>query len=121
MSADGRHVLFLSRADDLVEGDTNNDEDAFVFHVDTETVVRVSVDTQGRQGSAIDVCELSGDGRYVLFQSPATNLIEGEEFDATLHLFRKDRLTGELIHISRSTGGEHANDRSNLGGITADG
>lgn len=106
LSADGRHVLFLSRADDLVEGDINNDEDAFVFHVDTETVVRVSVDFQGRQGSAIDVCALSGDGRFAVFQT--NNALVPEDGNRERDIYVHDLQTGETTRVSEGVNGEEA-------------
>ncbi len=43
LSADGRYVAFLSLASNLVEGDTNNNEDVFVHDRKTKKTIRASV------------------------------------------------------------------------------
>ena len=49
LSADGRWVAFISRADNLVAGDTNQQPDVFVRDNWTEAVARVSVSSLGTQ------------------------------------------------------------------------
>jgi len=51
VSRDGRFVAFVSNAADLVAGDTNNACDVFVRDVVAGTTERVSVATDGTQGS----------------------------------------------------------------------
>lgn len=50
ISADGTRVAFLSRAANLVSGDTNAAEDVFVRDLATGTITRVSVRDDGAQG-----------------------------------------------------------------------
>jgi len=79
ISSDGRYVAFTSHATNLVTGDTNTDSDVFVYDRDTDTIEMVSVDNSGVQGD--DVSEypsISSDGRYVAFESNATNLVAGD-------------------------------------------
>ncbi|PQP35457.1 calcium-binding protein [Desulfobacteraceae bacterium SEEP-SAG9] len=95
ISADGRYVAFISLASNLVPNDTNDYTDVFVHDQQTGTTVRISVDSSGNQadhvnGSAI----ISADGRYVGFQSHATNLIPGDTND-TNDAFIHDRDTDE--------------------------
>jgi len=61
ISSDGRYVAFHSEATNLVTGDTNGSSDVFVYDIDTDTIVRVSVDNSGVQedGSNSDVCFIS--------------------------------------------------------------
>src|SRR6185369_2138981 len=47
ISADGRHVVFASRATNLVPGDTNGKLDVFVRDLDDGITRRVSVDSGG--------------------------------------------------------------------------
>jgi len=75
ISADGRYVAFESSAINLVASDTNNNRDIFVRDRILGTTVLVSVNSLGVQGNfgSFDP-SISADGRYVAFDSAATNL-----------------------------------------------
>ena len=78
MNADGRFVAFSSDAPNLVPEDTNGIADVFVYDRKMESISRVSVtpeggDPNGRSGFFFT---LSADGRYVAFDSNASNLVE---------------------------------------------
>src|SRR3989442_199478 len=79
LSANGRWVAFASGATNLVAGDTNEAGDVFVHARRTGQTVRVAVDSAGTQGnsSSFDP-SLSANGRWVAFQSFATNLVAGD-------------------------------------------
>ncbi|MBN2492086.1 MAG: PD40 domain-containing protein [Planctomycetes bacterium] len=79
ISADGRYVVFQSRATNLVPCDTNRCAD--VFHHDRQTQVtqRVSVSSQGGEGDGdSDWPVVAAGGRWIVFQSAATNLVLGD-------------------------------------------
>ncbi|MFN8547629.1 MAG: calcium-binding protein, partial [Candidatus Eisenbacteria bacterium] len=79
ISGDGRYVAFTSRSDNLVRGDTNQEEDAFVHDLQTGAVTLVSVDSNGLQGdSQTFFSAISGDGRRVAFGSRSDNLVAGD-------------------------------------------
>src|SRR5207253_2716603 len=79
LSADGRFVAFDSAATDLVAGDTNGTNDVFVHDRQTGITERVSVASDGTQGNkASSYPALSADGRFVAFDSDATNLVAGD-------------------------------------------
>ena len=79
ISADGRFVAFSSDATNLVPGDTNGTADVFVRDRQTGTTRRVSVGPGGAQGNGDSVDPaLSADGRFVAFESDATNLVPGD-------------------------------------------
>lgn len=101
-SADGKRVAFCSEASNWVVGDTNNARDVFVREADG-TVRRVSVTANGEQGNG-DSCDpaLSGNGRYVVFTTRATNL--GGTANRA-QVVRKDLQIGELIRLSQSDNG----------------
>jgi Tol biopolymer transport system component len=132
ISGDGRYVAFRSIAPGLVEGDTNGRPDIFVHDRETRQTTRVSVAGDGTESSPIDAegkevagdttfPSISGDGRYVAFQSNATNLVAGDtnrEFD----VFRHDRQTGETIRVSvAGDGAQAARGSSTRPAISADG
>ncbi|KJV05126.1 hypothetical protein VZ94_20425, partial [Methylocucumis oryzae] len=82
MSADGRYVAFLSGTTNLVEGDTNSVQDIFVHDRKTKTTTRVSVASNGAQANKASWKPMISDnGRYVAFQSSATNLVKGDTND----------------------------------------
>jgi hypothetical protein len=72
ISANGRFVAYDSLASNLVPGDTNSAVDVFVRDRLTSTTTRVSVRTNGQQGSGASLAPaLSSDGRFVAFTSYA--------------------------------------------------
>jgi Tol biopolymer transport system component len=111
ISANGRRVAFASDASNLVAGDANRVRDVFVADVATGRVQRVSVSSSGREANAISMPSeidvnggpsLSADGRFVAFQSTASNLVAhdtnraGDIFvrDLEKHTTRRVSVTG---------------------------
>ncbi len=123
ISADGRYVAFSSDSTDMVTGDTNSVPDIFVHDRTTQVTTRVSVTTGGIQGTGgfSDNPSISADGRYVAFDSYASNLVAGDtngDFDVFVH----DRITGETTRVSVSTGGiQGTGGFSYIPSISADG
>lgn len=120
MSADGRFVAFLSKASNLVAGDTNAVEDVFVWERASGRVERVSVRSDGAQANQRSYePTISADGRYVGFTSRATNLttVDGSSADVFLH----DRVTRATTIVSVSSLGIPGNDDSGSASISDDG
>lgn len=106
ISADGRFVAFTSLASNLVDGDTNGFRDVFVRDTltgSTELVSRASgsAGTLGNQTSRNP--SSSSDGRYIAFESGATNLVTGGSLST--NIFLRDRLTTTTTQISSSLPG----------------
>jgi hypothetical protein len=79
ISGDGRYVAFDSLASNLVGGDTNAVTDVFVRDRQLGATARVSVDSAGSQGTGIsNSSTISASGRYVAFESQATDLVPGD-------------------------------------------
>ncbi|MGW3285742.1 TolB family protein [Streptomyces sp. NPDC001002] len=95
LSADGRYLAFVSRADNLVPGDTNGSEDAFVRDLKTGTTRLVSVGEDGGpwNGHVLDV-GLSANGRYLAFSSTKTY----DTGDSSIWV--KDLRTGALQRLN---------------------
>jgi Tol biopolymer transport system component len=92
ISADGRYVTFASGAWNLVPGDTNDTTDVFVRDRQTGTTSRVSVSGTGGQANGSNYRPaISADGRYVAFDSDASNLVPGDTND-TNDVFVRDRV-----------------------------
>ncbi|MEX1195092.1 MAG: hypothetical protein WED85_08540 [Dehalococcoidia bacterium] len=122
ISADGRYVAFMSGAVDLVPDDNNGMQDAFVRDRQAGTTERVSVDSSGVEGDQHSgAVGISGDGRYVVFQSNANNFVPGDN-DNDSDIFVHDRQTGDTEIVSVDSSGNHG-DASSFGpaAISADG
>jgi archaellum component FlaF (FlaF/FlaG flagellin family) len=121
ISANGRLVAFTSNADNLVLGDTNNDFDIFVRDLLTNTTNRVSVDSAGNQvnDSSYDP-SISADGRFVAFESDATNLVPGDS-NSSFDIFVRDLLTNTTTRVSVGSAGNQALGSSRNASISADG
>ena len=82
ISARGRYVAFASHATNLVSGDTNARSDVFLRDLRTGTVRRVSVPRSGDEANDhsafFNELSVSGDGRHVVFESVATNLVPAD-------------------------------------------
>jgi Tol biopolymer transport system component len=121
LSADGRRVAFASDADDLVAGDTNLREDVFLRDMLAGTTLRVSVSSSGLQGNSGSAeCVISADGRYVSFDSDASNLGPGDT-NACEDVYRRDLLAGITERVSIATGGAQGNAPTGQSSISADG
>jgi Tol biopolymer transport system component len=123
VSGDGRFVAFASNATNLVAGDSNGVRDCFVRDRLLGTTELLSLDSSGAQGdgdSGIFACALSLDGRCVAFTSRATNLVAGDTNQAQ-DVFVRDRLNGTTERVSLGAGGAQANAHSSACSISADG
>lgn len=91
VSAEGRFVAIYSNASNLVPGDTNQAMDVFVHDRWSGLTTRVSADVQGgppNESSAYPA--LSADGRFVVMQSRASNLVPGDT-NGVDDIFVRDR------------------------------
>jgi len=121
MSANERYVVFESVATNLVTGDTNGARDIFVHDRHTATTTRVSVGAGGVEANGdSSVPSISSDGRYVAFESVATNLVAGDT-NGVADAFAHDRQTGTTTRVSITSGGAQADGASTHPAISADG
>jgi len=91
VSADGRFVAFESPASNLVPGDTNGAWDVFVHDRDSGFTERVSVSSDGEEGNSLSFAAgISKDGRFISFNSVASNLAAGDTNDVH-DVFVRDR------------------------------
>lgn len=131
LSADGRFVAFRTVATNLDPRDPNTDFDIYLHDRDPDangtfdegngTTELVSVDITGT--SSAGSCEwptISPDGRFVVFESEAANLVAGDT-NAELDVFVRDRLLGITERVSVGTGGLQGSGSSFSGSISADG
>jgi len=119
ISADGRYVAFESDASNLVAGDTNKATDVFVRDRRTGRTSRVSISSNGGQGSG-GYPAISADGRYVAFVSYSSKLVRGDTNNAA-DVFVRDRRAGTTSRVSVARGGGQGNAISFFPDISADG
>lgn len=121
LSADGRLVAFTSFANNMVSGDTNQLPDIFVRDLQAGQTIRVSVGTGGVQANSMSQqADISGNGRYVVFRSWATNLTQFDTNMAT-DVFRHDMQTGETLLVSAAGLSNVGNGESRTPTISFDG
>lgn len=121
LSSDGRYVVFYSDASNLVTGDTNGALDVFVHDRETNTTERVSVSSDGTEGNGHSVeATISADGRYIAFQSVASNLAPPDT-SPSLDVFLHDRTAGVTSLVSRSDDDVPASGASRSASISPDG
>jgi Tol biopolymer transport system component len=106
ISANGRYVAFTSKATNLVGRDDHQVEDVFVRDLKKHRTILVSraAGARGAPGSGDSSrAAISADGRYVAFQSYASNLGPHDN-PAFLDVFVKDLRTGKVFLASRGDG-----------------
>jgi Tol biopolymer transport system component len=121
ISDDGRFVAFMSHATNLVPGDINDASDIFVRDRQTGTTERISVASDETQAtsSSNEMVAISGDGRFVAFDSFASNLVDDDT--NFLDVFLRDRQAGTTELVDISTGGEQGNGMSRRADVSDDG
>ncbi len=106
ISSDGRFIAFRSAASNLVENDTNGEQDIFLYERDSGKITRISISSDGEQGNDFSGApSISSDGRYIAFRTKATNLHPkgiNEDPDILIH----DRLTRQTEMVSLSSAGQ---------------
>jgi Tol biopolymer transport system component len=122
VSADGRIVVFWSRATELVAGDTNGQDDIFVRDRDAGTTTRVNLSPGGDEASGGGSWHvtISDDGRFVAYTSDATNLVDGDA-NGEGDVFSFDRETGISRLHSLTMSGDQGLAYSNAPALTPDG
>jgi Tol biopolymer transport system component len=123
LSADGRYVLFRSASGAVVPNDGNGRTDLFVRDRQSGRTVRVNVNTAGVVGNADEdagFASISGDGRYVVFDSTATNLVPNDT-NGVSDVFLRDLQASTTLRVSVSSSGVPGNRASTSPSVSADG
>ncbi len=121
LSADGRYVAFTSRADNLINDDTNGQADVFVHDRQSGITTRVSVNSMGTEGNKASYGpSLSGDGRYVAFASSASNLV-ADDTNGEPDIFIHNRASGVTTRVSVNSMGTEGDKISSGPFLSVDG
>ena len=132
VSADGRYLTFVSAAF-LTADDTNASScpgaalsgpscpDVFRHDRITGETIRVSVSSAGVEADAASAApRISGDGRYVVFESLATTLVDGDT-NARRDIFLRDLQASTTSRVSVSTGNIQSDRDTSAPAISDDG
>jgi Tol biopolymer transport system component len=121
ISSDGRYISFSSDAGNLVPNDTNGKSDIFVVDNQTRQMYRVSVDSSNGQsnGNSYNPA-VSADGRYVVFDSVADNLVPLDT-NRCSDIFLRDMVTGTTSRIGFNSTVKQLNGNSYNPSISGDG
>ena len=107
ISADGRFAAFASEATNLnpQEFDTNSFQDIFLYDLETTVITRVVgfIQTDSPNGDSKNP-DISADGRFVAFESLATDLADGDLFDnnnsSDVFVYDRDGFSNSLDMVS---------------------
>ena len=117
----GRFVVFYAFASNLVPGDTNGVFDIFVHDRQGGGTERMSVNSVGVEGNADSFYpDISDDGRFVVFESNASNLVPGDTNHRS-DVFVRDRLTGTTQRANVDSTGAEAEFGGRRASISGDG
>jgi len=122
ISPEGRFVAFASAASNLVDGDTNGRIDIFVRDRMGAQTTRVNLGPGGVQAEIGDsgYPAISAEGRYVAFQSLASNLVY-DDTNGAEDIFVRDRQTSTTSRASLTNANSQAEGHSMTLSISADG
>jgi Tol biopolymer transport system component len=107
ISADGGFVVFRSRAGSLVGRAANRRRHIYVHDLATRQTTCVSVNSAGERANAnSNFPDISGDGRFVVFNTLATNLANAatranDGPGTSMNVYRNDRRTDTTTLVSR--------------------
>lgn len=127
ISGAGNIVAFQSGASNLVVGDTNQSDDIFIVDVINDTITRITLNAQSNQGDAGSYNPAlnsspgsSDDGRYVVYESDATNLVVGDNNGKRdIFVFDRNTLSTSIVSVNVSDSSSDGN--SYNPSISADG
>ncbi len=122
LNADARFLVFISAAR-LVAPDNNRFRDVYVLDLATGRITLESVakDGSGAANGESRSVDISGDGRFVVFESEAGNLADNSSSPGDSQVFLRDRETGATSLLSANANGGAANGASRNPVISADG
>lgn len=122
ISDNGTTIVFSSSATNLVDDDTNQVADIFRFDMINSELIRISVNQDNDEGNDdSDAPDVSADGRYIVFESNATNLTSDTDSNSATDVFLFDSLTGQTERISVSSEEEEGNGISRNPSVSDDG
>ena len=134
LSSNGTYVAFSSDATNLALDDTNGFSDIYVVNVLTGVITRISLSTAGAAANGSNFKPaISATGRYIAWESNATNLLAAGTTVGVTHIYLRDRdvsasgtfdTAGNVstVLVSQATGAATPGDGNSIqASISADG
>ncbi|PKQ36830.1 MAG: hypothetical protein CVT59_10585, partial [Actinobacteria bacterium HGW-Actinobacteria-1] len=113
LSADGKFVVFYT-GNSFVPEDDNDERDWYIKNLETGEIALVSADSDGvvsgytEENTSLNeddgTAAISGDGRYVVFDSNSNTLVEGDTNQRT-DVFMRDTVAGTTVRVSENADG----------------
>lgn len=123
LSSDGKKIAFYSSATNILS--SGGGSGLFERDLAAGATIRINVSTAGNIDSASGSAKLqsvSASGRYILFSSTGTNLIDGTTISSSnMQLYLRDTVASTTTLISQSLSGAVANGITNSLGVSSDG
>jgi len=120
ISADGRFVVFSSDSS-FVPNDLNSAGDVYLFDRQGGLTTLVSLNSSGVQGDSFSgAATISALGRYIVFESVATNLVASDT-NGNYDVFVRDVVASTTSRVSVSSQGAQGMGQSRTASISADG
>lgn len=122
-STDGDQVVFSSLASNLVPNDNNAVWDVFVKNITTGIITRVSTDSTGAEANGTSYtmeAKFSPDGKKVVFESQATNLVSGIN-NGVYQIYVKNLEDGSIVCASTTAAGVQGGGNSQEARFSPDG
>jgi Tol biopolymer transport system component len=122
LTPDASRIVFTSGATNLASGVPNPTLMVFLHERGTGKTTLVSVDSNGLPGAGGASINpvISANGRFVAFQSDATNLVAGDT-NLKSDVFVHDLVTGKTVRVSVASDGTQGDGQSYGPSISADG
>ena len=121
ISWNGKYIVYESDSDNLVESDTNEKRDIFLYNIETQETTLINKSTSWIQANSYSYAPtISWDGKYIVYYSYATNLIEWS-LNGFANIFLYNRETEETSLISKTSSGELWDGYSYFPYISSDG
>ncbi|KEQ56404.1 fibronectin type III domain-containing protein [Marine Group I thaumarchaeote SCGC AAA799-N04] len=100
ISSNGKFVVFMSQASNLVENDRNHQQDIFVRDLINEKTYLVSVSSDGTQGAGESSNpSISGDGKRIVFAT--TNTFDSEDENEQVDIYLHELDSGITTWVSK--------------------
>lgn len=121
ISADGRYVVFMSSASNLVSNDNNDKMDIFLCDLQSHTIELVSISSNGEQADNFSYsAAIDGNGSHIVFASHATNLV-ANDYNGASDVFLRDIQKHTTVRLSVSSDNSEADYASGSPSISEDG
>jgi Tol biopolymer transport system component len=112
ISHDASTLAFASRAKNLVPDDTSYRQDIFVRDLESKTTRRINLGPDGEEANGYsDNPQISGNGRFVVYNSMASNLVSGDT-NGFQDIFLSDLKTGRTERVNVGPNHEQANGKT---------